>query len=100
MCKITYCGMDCTNCPIYKYTINKEDNKIQKELFLPDNNNIKEYYCLGCNSNQISTICFDCFIRKCNIFKEINNCSECDNFPCDYLLNNISEETLKNLKNK
>lgn len=64
--KIAYCGFNCLLCPLY-----------EKE---PKN----EFKCGGCIDKPIS-YCKNCEIKKCAENKGLENCGECETFPCEKL---------------
>jgi len=39
--------------------------------------------CDGCKTDVNYHHCADCGIKKCNLEKGYDNCSECDDFPCE-----------------
>lgn len=69
----TYCGLYCASCPMYMET---ESGK-QQEQGLPG--------CNGCKSSNVAQWCRECDIKKCARDKKLDNCSECDSYPCDVL---------------
>lgn len=88
---ITRCGYRCDLCLAYRENIEKDDkrellskgwNKIFGIELSPD-----EIYCDGCLSCHDNTKLIDgnCPVRPCVISKSIENCSQCDEFPCDIL---------------
>ena len=94
-----YCGYDCSKCPVYKETENKNLGQLKKILF---NNNPNETLetigCYGCKSNKsINYMCVNCLIRQCSIIKGVDNCGLCNDFPCEKLVY-ISKETMECLK--
>jgi len=89
---IAYCGLVCTSCPQYIATQNDDEiarGKIAKRLaekfglhFKPE-----EINCDGCLSTggRLIGFCNTCEVRKCGITKSVENCSACDDQPCDKL---------------
>ena len=82
-----YCGIDCSKCDAYIATITN-DNELKKKTarlwsklnnakILPENIN-----CNGCKYEGIKTIfCTNlCFIRKCAIKNNVDNCKQCAKF--------------------
>jgi len=95
MCKVTtnivYCGFDCHECLIYKATL-KADTEYKE--FVRSKYSSKDYTlrledinCTGCykDSEKLFKFCKECEIRICGIAKDIDNCGECDNYPCEKL---------------
>ncbi len=89
---IAYCGLVCSKCPQYIATQNDDDierEKISKQLaekfgiyYTPE-----EINCDGCHSSDDRLIgfCHTCEVRKCGMEKSVENCSVCDDQPCDKL---------------
>ncbi|MFO7882028.1 MAG: DUF3795 domain-containing protein [Kosmotogaceae bacterium] len=91
MNKIAYCGLLCEECEIYKATI-KNDNNLREDTakrFSSYNYPLskEDINCLGCSGNEkdLFRFCNECEIRLCGIKREVNNCGECDDYPCDKL---------------
>ncbi|OQY00507.1 MAG: hypothetical protein B6I26_08030 [Desulfobacteraceae bacterium 4572_130] len=80
------CGLDCFNCPMYLAKENKElQSMISQKLKIP----IEHTSCDGCR-NMEGKIIFIGMTEPCNVYKcikekKIEFCSECKDFPCDYL---------------
>jgi hypothetical protein len=89
---IAYCGLVCSKCPTFLATQKDDDIAREKTAAL-----ISEKYCLnfkaeeincdGCLSSGARLIgyCHTCEVRKCAIKKSIENCSVCDELPCEKL---------------
>lgn len=78
------CGLLCKSCTIYIAT--KENNtellsKIAERLQL----SLEETQCKGCRSNVLSSHCKTCFFRECAENKNIEFCSECNEYQCSKL---------------
>lgn len=78
------CGLLCKSCVIYIAT--KENNtallnRIAGSLQLT----LEQVQCHGCRSNILSGHCQVCYFRDCTKNKEIEFCSECNDFPCSRL---------------
>ena len=97
--KLSYCGYDCTECPIYKATINNDIEALKRIYFIgPDKEcSIQTHGCKGCKSNLQNHMCNSCYIKKCNEEKKIINCAHCIEYPCTYLKNYISVKTRETL---
>ena len=91
------CGFDCDYCPI---CIKTKENDLEglKALNKVSSGTINELGCLGCNSNLVHKMCDSCYIKNCNKEKNINICSFCDEFPCEYLNKYITSNSIDNLK--
>ena len=94
---LTYCGLECGNCPVHLATLEKDKFEQQKmrvsiaeqcakiygiEISAADVND-----CDGCKSgaDRLFTGCKDCEIRKCAMLKNIENCAYCTDYACDIL---------------
>jgi hypothetical protein len=89
MTELGFCGDNCASCPRYIATI-KNDTEELKEVALMWKrvgwrNSIlsnEEIQCHGCKS---VTWCRYNEIRECAINRKINNCGECNIYPCQKL---------------
>ncbi len=89
------CGFDCSNCPLYMATIEK-DEVLRKQI--EDKYNIKKgMECLGCLSDKCASICENCKIRACCYNKNIKNCGWCDEF---FTCKEIQYICITNIKSK
>ncbi len=89
---IAYCGLVCYSCPQYIATQNDDDiarEQIAKQIaekygliYKPE-----EINCDGCLSSggRLIGFCNTCDVRKCGIEKSVENCTACDDRPCDKL---------------
>jgi len=85
------CGLPCFACALYKDNITDEVvNQTATGLGM----DVKNVSCEGCRSEQgcsiSSVMCSmvgetECLTKKCVTDKGLHNCSECEEFPCDYL---------------
>jgi hypothetical protein len=83
--KISFCGDNCSECPRYIATVTN-DTKALTDLaelwfrlgFRPNVVNPEEIRCNGCNRNMPCSN----GINDCRHLDNINNCGECDYFPC------------------
>ena len=89
---IAYCGLVCSKCPTFLATQSDDDVARKKTAsFLSEkyglNFRTEEINCDGCLSSGARLIgyCNTCEVRKCGIEKSIENCSTCDEAPCDKL---------------
>lgn len=94
----SYCGIDCIKCPIHLATV--ESDQSQKLNMRTEIAKIilKEYDikltaneitdCDGCKtmSDRLFSLCVNCMIRKCAQQKSIDNCAECKEYACDWLM--------------
>lgn len=81
------CGLYCGTCPSYlayrKNDIEYMERRSQKEGYSLD-----ELRCDGCLSDKVAAHCKDCRhgFRTCAAEKQVNWCFECDEFPCQRLI--------------
>lgn len=95
--EIAACGLICSNCSIKKVTF---DDKSAEEVYrwfldmkwIGEDKTIKEFideapYCKGCHGEKEKHWSYDCWILECCVNdKDLGNCSECKDFPCDRLI--------------
>ena len=89
---IAYCGLVCSSCPTFIATQNDDDlareqtAKMIKEKFglsfKPE-----EINCDGClaSGGRLIGFCHTCEVRKCGMERSVENCSVCEDQPCDKL---------------
>jgi len=89
---IAYCGLVCTKCPTFLATQNDDDIAREKTAaFISEKYGLnfkpEEINCDGCLSSGARLIgyCNTCEVRKCAITKSVENCSVCDEQPCEKL---------------
>ena len=89
------CGLTCTDCEIYTAA---QDPKKAEELAIEwqkfDKNAKPEWFkCRGCHGEDELVWDGGCDIRECCIkIKKLDNCSLCDDFPCEHILNFENDE--------
>ena len=94
---LSYCGINCGECPAYLATQRndvEEIKKISKEWssgamkFTPE-----EIYCDGCckDSRHFSWV-DKCDIKMCCTGKKLENCAYCDDYICDLLKNSFEKD--------
>jgi len=86
---IAFCGIYCSECPVYLVTQNNSNIMREKVLKLWSKQynmelSIEDINCQGCKTdgNQLFVHCKKCAIRSCAQNKEIDFCIECDAYPC------------------
>lgn len=90
--KIAACGIDCSECDVYKA---QHDIKVAESLVEwfkgqgwieadEDVNAILKMMplCKGCWESDVPW-CGDCEVRECCTNKELDNCSRCNDFSCE-----------------
>jgi hypothetical protein len=101
------CGMDCHACPIPKIhtgikIAQQWVGQFRAWKVIKDNEGAEEImargpYCINCQADRTKHWSRDCPILKCCVDDhKLNNCSECDSFPCERLLKHY--ETGEGLK--
>jgi hypothetical protein len=90
---IAYCGLVCSNCPTFLATQNDDDIARAKTAALYSEKfgldlKPEEINCDGCTSvgGKIIGYCQACEIRKCCRAKRLDNCTTCDEQPCEKLI--------------
>ena len=116
---IAVCGIDCNACPFPSIHTSLENAQKWVGMFrewnvLKEGEGAKEImehgpYCIDCHGDRSVHWSANCWILKCCVDdKGLNNCSECDDFPCDKLVEWSKEDegykkaldNLKQLKEK
>jgi hypothetical protein len=81
---IAYCGLDCGACS-FKVAYDQKNNQHVKDM--PSKyDKYKDtplQFCPGCKLDNQDN---GCEIRDCARSKNISNCGECDQFPCELLI--------------
>ena len=96
----SYCGIYCGACEIMRVFRFGDVKKAAKEWDMKP----EEIRCYGCKTNDVSSYSKDCDFKKCAEDKGVNFCFECENFPCQKLLDFENDEcshhtgVLKNLE--
>lgn len=94
--QIAACGLDCGSCEILKVPTDAEAARSVAEWFrdmgwLKEGEGVDDVvkrapHCLGCRGDRGVHWSPDCWILKCCVDdKDLNHCSECNDFPCDRL---------------
>lgn len=81
---LSKCGMRCDLCFLYKDNIEKDDRLAEfmelSSVVYDDSTDYSKTVCLGCqNKDELDA----CNIKTCLIEKELSECKECKQFPCD-----------------
>lgn len=88
---ISFCGLDCEECPAYIGTQEGDKDLIKKTAkrwstskhkLVPD-----DIICDGCISvdRRLASFCSECHVRICGVGKGVDNCGLCDEYPCKKL---------------
>ena len=105
---IAPCGIDCVTCEAYKATQADDWDelaRIAKEW--SDDENVhyepKDLLCDGCFGPRISSYCVTCGVRQCALGKQLQLCSQCDNYICadlEKLWKSFSSHEISDLKKR
>jgi hypothetical protein len=94
---LAYCGLLCNGCPIFlatkeedtalKARMKSEIAKMSKELYGLDQKPEDITDCDGCRSaeSKLYPGCLKCQIRICAREKDLENCGNCQEYPCNKL---------------
>lgn len=109
--KIAFCGLACSECPVYIATKTGDEElkeKLAKEYstesfkFEKDDMN-----CTGCHSIEGANkkMCVECPMRECGMEKKLTHCAECNEYPCQHIEGYVpagsdNRKTLDGLANK
>ena len=74
----TYCGLFCGACEALLSVEAGEIDKLADRWNTP----AEDMECHGCKSGKISMFCRTCKIKMCAEERELQFCSECNDFPC------------------
>lgn len=82
---VGYCGVVCSDCDVYKATINN-DQELRLELARKYTNdehvaNPEDFFCEGCFRIKGE----GCEIRQCAVTKGDSTCADCKSYACDIL---------------
>ncbi len=86
---ISYCGINCEECPAYLVHINDNETlriETAKKWSSPEYPvSPKDVFCTGCKSDEEPHFkwCEDCPLRECGSARSVETCAHCDQFPCD-----------------
>lgn len=87
-----YCGLDCSKCEAFIATANNDNSlraKVAEEWTKAYQKQIEpeDINCTGCRSNGVKIHYCQCLceVRKCATGRELENCAQCQEFPCDSL---------------
>jgi hypothetical protein len=89
---LSCCGLDCTKCDAFIATANNDDilrAKVAEEWTITFNAQIAPEYinCTGCQSTGVKIHYCECLceVRKCAGSRKMENCAQCNDFPCVHL---------------
>ena len=89
---IAFCGLVCTQCPVFLATQHDDDkDRAETAAMLAEKYGLdlkpEEINCDGCHStgDRLIGYCLECGIRQCGLEKGIETCASCDAQPCEKL---------------
>ena len=101
---ISYCGLDCSGCPIHLATLERDSAK-QQEMRMGIVRMCNEHYgmnvhfadvtdCDGCSTEtgRLFSGCAKCGIRTCAIGKHLSSCALCSEYACGRLLRHFEND--------
>lgn len=93
---IGVCGLICTGCDILEASTNPEIAQKIADWFKKERNTdvkLEDICCLGCKGDRTKHWSADCWILQCCVDKKgLEFCSECEDFPCDKLVEWAKED--------
>ncbi len=85
-----YCGIECLECPVFIAT-QTNDEELREETAKKWGKDFgleltsDDLVCNGCQSDLVFYFCKTCPFISCCKDKNINNCGECEDYPCETL---------------
>lgn len=87
---VAVCGLDCGECDIHQASNNPEIARQIVDWFKKERDievKLEDIRCLGCRGDRTKHWSPDCWILKCCVDeKGLEFCSQCDDFPCEKLI--------------
>ena len=89
MKKMTMCGYRCDLCKAFAPNIrNKDEREMLSNMwkkYYDLDISAEQIYCDGCRCNKENAKRIDmgCPVRKCVVGRQIDNCGDCNDFPCN-----------------
>ena len=84
------CGLDCNSCKAYKATLEASEERLMKlaEKWSDEKEeySAEDLRCLGCYSSTLYKGCRSCEVRACTRERGFTNCSLCEEYPCEKLM--------------
>lgn len=92
--KISLCGFNCGICPAYKSNIKLDEDRLKvdagwKKFHKTRGWIYEEEYCQGCFNFPETPLWSGCYIRKCVLTNNVENCGYCPDYPCPRIENMI-----------
>ena len=79
-----FCGVYCGACTTYRAYNDNDQALVEWEIKMGMPR--EEIICKGCRSDFVNKWCSECKFRKCIESRKIENCFQCDIFPCKMLV--------------
>lgn len=96
------CGLNCKSCDLYKIPTNKNSQEQHLKMFknngwLKQDETLKDLlekkmYCKGCGHPDVFWSPKCAIVKCCKIDKNLNNCSNCNDFKCDTLVEHAKKD--------
>ncbi|MDQ2177267.1 DUF3795 domain-containing protein [Marinifilum sp. D714] len=90
--RIAYCGVNCSTCPAYVATQRQQEKVKVRIAKLWSDEDYKyeacEITCKGCHEpwGKKFRHCAECAVRECARQKLYDTCAECNEYPCNKLI--------------
>ncbi len=81
---VAFCGLFCESCGVYIATMKNDENELERIAQMMKTSK-EEIPCKGCKSKVLSPHCRICEFRSCAENRQLSNCEECKDFPCEKL---------------
>jgi len=85
----SYCGLYCGACPV----LVANENGTVKERAMEWGKKPQDLRCHGCKSGVNCVFGKDCYFKECAESKKLEFCSECEDYPCEKLLEFVSDKS-------
>lgn len=85
------CGLDCGKCEAFE-AYHENDRVLAQKLAeswsktYGQELSAEDVFCQGCHSQKRTGYCAECEVRSCCYNEGVDNCTECDDYPCDKII--------------
>ncbi len=83
---VSPCGLYCGVCAIY-YADTHDDQGLKEKLAAAYGETPDKISCGGCRSENVYWYCRHCAIKSCALDRKYEGCWQCDDFPCEKVVN-------------
>jgi len=103
---IGICGLNCSDCPIFKATQNNDDNvrrKLAKKWASKESPlEPKDINCQGCLTDRKPKFKYIhlCEVRMCGLKNKVENCAHCSEYTCPELDQHLKQSGFAKAKAK